>query len=419
MSAKAISAASRKATRQHSPSTRFPKRIFHGAVTQVRQSPQTVQNVVTYDVVVSVDNSDLALKPGMTAATRIIIDQRDDVLRVPDQALRYRRRADRSGGESPACRDAAHAQIWVLRDGQPVAVPVVTGLDDDSFTEIVSGDLKPGDQVITGEQSAAHAAASRACRAPRSEQPDGSRTDMPEPVIRVENVTRTYHVGDVDVHALRGVSLTSSAASSSPSWARPAPANRRSCRSSAASTGRPAAIICFEGVDVARLSEPELARIRSERLGFVFQSFNLLARTSAHRERRACRCSMRRPGPRGVASRFERARAALQPARPRRSRAQHARPALRRPAATRRHRARPDQRAGLLLADEPTGNLDTRTSHEIMETLHALNRERGVTIIVVTHESDIAAYADRIVTMRDGQIISDQRTSTAAPRARR
>ena len=71
----------------------------------------------------------------------------------------------------------------------------------------------------------------------------------------------------------------------------------------------------------------------------------------------------------------------------------------------------------LLLADEPTGNLDTRTSHEIMETLQSLNREQGVTIVVVTHEADIAAYADRIVTMRDGQIVSDERQ--AKPLARR
>ncbi len=67
----------------------------------------------------------------------------------------------------------------------------------------------------------------------------------------------------------------------------------------------------------------------------------------------------------------------------------------------------------LLLADEPTGNLDTRTSHEIMETLVALNREQGVTIVLVTHEPDIAAYADRVVTMRDGKIISDERVAKA------
>ena len=69
----------------------------------------------------------------------------------------------------------------------------------------------------------------------------------------------------------------------------------------------------------------------------------------------------------------------------------------------------------LLLADEPTGNLDTRTSHEIMQTLTALNREHGVTIIVVTHEADIGAYADRMLTMRDGKIISDEKKRSSAP----
>jgi HlyD family secretion protein len=125
----------------------FPKRTFRGIVGQVRQSPQTIQNVVTYDVVVSVDNSDLALKPGMTAAVRVVIDQRDDVIRVPNAALRYRP----SG--LAGRRELDQAQIWVLRDGQPLAIPVVKGLDDDSFTEIVSGDVKTSDQVIIAEQS--------------------------------------------------------------------------------------------------------------------------------------------------------------------------------------------------------------------------------------------------------------------------
>jgi HlyD family secretion protein len=124
----------------------FPKRIFRGLVSQVRQSPQTVQNVVTYDVVVSVDNADLALKPGMTAATRIVIDERDDVIRVPNAALRYR--PAEFGSKEPD-----REQVFVLRDGQPTAVPVGLGLDDDSFTEITNGDLKADDRVITGEQS--------------------------------------------------------------------------------------------------------------------------------------------------------------------------------------------------------------------------------------------------------------------------
>ena len=127
----------------------YAKRTFEGTVTQVRHSPQTVQNVVTYDIVISVDNSDLALLPGLTAASRIVVDQRSDAMRVPNQALRYVPRNVLRAASSD------HAKVWVLREEQPMAVAVVTGLDDDSFTEIVSGDLKPGDLVITAEQLAA------------------------------------------------------------------------------------------------------------------------------------------------------------------------------------------------------------------------------------------------------------------------
>jgi HlyD family secretion protein len=137
----------------------FPKRIFAGLVSQVRQSPQTVQNVVTYDVVVSVQNTDLSLKPGMTAATAIVTESREDVTRVSNQALRYRP-SNPSAAQLPKLAEG-QARVWVLRDGQPTAVSVVTGLDDDSYTEIVSGDLKPGDQVITGEQAGGTASPSR------------------------------------------------------------------------------------------------------------------------------------------------------------------------------------------------------------------------------------------------------------------
>ena len=140
----------------------FPKRTFEGAVVQVRQSPQTVQNVVTFDVVIGADNSDLAMKPGMTASTRIVTDERNNVIRVPSPALRYRPGglagpARRQSDEKPtetATGETSQARLWVLRDGQPVSVPVLIGLEDDSFTEIVQGDVKPGDQVITGEQLA-------------------------------------------------------------------------------------------------------------------------------------------------------------------------------------------------------------------------------------------------------------------------
>jgi HlyD family secretion protein len=141
----------------------FPNRIFEGTVTQVRQSPQSVQNVVTFDAVVSVDNSDLALKPGMTASTRIVTEQRKDVLRVPNQALRYAPggvagSTSAATGNAPGpipSNDTGQAQLWVLRDGTPLAIPVVIGLDDDSFTEIAKGAVAPGDLAIVGAEQGA------------------------------------------------------------------------------------------------------------------------------------------------------------------------------------------------------------------------------------------------------------------------
>jgi HlyD family secretion protein len=123
----------------------FPKRTFQGTVVQVRQSPQTIQNVVTYDVVVGVDNTDLALKPGLTAGTRIVVDQRENAVRVPNQALRYT-----PTGSSPVRPE--QTRVWVLRDGRPVLVQVTTGLDDERYAEILRGEVTAGDQVIVGEQ---------------------------------------------------------------------------------------------------------------------------------------------------------------------------------------------------------------------------------------------------------------------------
>jgi len=142
----------------------FPDSTFEATVTQVRQAPQTVQNVVTYDVVATVPNAQLLLKPGMTATVRIITAERDNVLRVPDQALRYV-----PGGLSAAKAqsDAQEPQVWVLRNGSPVRVPVKTGLDDDTYTEIVSGGVQPGDKVIVSERSGASGKASSAAPAMR------------------------------------------------------------------------------------------------------------------------------------------------------------------------------------------------------------------------------------------------------------
>jgi len=126
----------------------FPDRTFSGVVTQVRQAPQTVQNVVTYDVVITVPNSEFLLKPGMTATVRIVTDERKNVLRVPNQALRYT-----PGGLAAGAEEAGAAQVWVLRNGKPQAVPVTTGLDDDNYTEITGGELRSGDAVIVSERA--------------------------------------------------------------------------------------------------------------------------------------------------------------------------------------------------------------------------------------------------------------------------
>ncbi len=140
----------------------FTDRSFHGKVAQVRQAPQTVQNVVTYDVVVDADNSAFLLKPGMTATVAIVTARRSGVLRVPDQALRFVPAAARTvkppgaaagAGASGGAGAAHQARVWVLRGDKPTALTVRTGLDDDSYTEIVAGALGTDDQVITGEVS--------------------------------------------------------------------------------------------------------------------------------------------------------------------------------------------------------------------------------------------------------------------------
>ena len=237
---------------------------------------------------------------------------------------------------------------------------------------------------------------------------------MSDAVIAIEDVTRTYHVGDIDVHALAGVNFTVErgefvAIMGSSGSGKSTLMSILGCLDRP-STGR----YLLDGIDVASLPEPDLARIRSERLGFVFQSFNLLSRTSAA-ENVALPLLYSDEGKSGRNARFARAHEAL------------ARLGL-----GDRAENTPSQLSGgqqqrvaiaralinspsLLLADEPTGNLDTRTSHEIMQTLTQLNQEEGVTIVLVTHESDIAAYGNRMVTMRDGRILSDERKKSAIP----
>ncbi len=230
---------------------------------------------------------------------------------------------------------------------------------------------------------------------------------MADAVVRLIDLTRTFQLGDTEVRALQGVSVSVDrgefvAIMGSSGSGKSTMMNIIGC------LDRPTSgQFLFEGRDVARLPEPELADIRSQRIGFVFQSFNLLARTSALEN--------------VILPLLYGAAAALTSS----ERNDRGREMLTSVGLADRARSMPNQLSGgqqqrialaralinhpaLLLADEPTGNLDTRTSHEIMEIIRSLNREQGVTVIVVTHESDIAAYADRVIVMRDGRILSDE-----------
>ncbi|MBI3300901.1 MAG: efflux RND transporter periplasmic adaptor subunit [Deltaproteobacteria bacterium] len=144
----------------------YPERKFWGEVTQVRNAPQNVQNVVTYDVVVSVDNPDLALKPGMTASISIISAHRDNVLKVPLAALRFRppsvsgngklgkgeREHEQPGGQGAGGKkEESRRRVWIRADDQGLQpVPVRVGISDDTYAELIEGALKEGDEVVTG-----------------------------------------------------------------------------------------------------------------------------------------------------------------------------------------------------------------------------------------------------------------------------
>ena len=129
----------------------YPKNTFEGRVTQVRKAPITVQNVVTYDAVISVDNPDLLLLPGMTANAKVVTDERKGVLRVPEQALRFEPGGLTAAKGKSALGARRGSQVWVLKDGGPVAVPVTVGLEDGTWAQVTGGRLEEGDAVITDE----------------------------------------------------------------------------------------------------------------------------------------------------------------------------------------------------------------------------------------------------------------------------
>jgi putative ABC transport system ATP-binding protein len=223
------------------------------------------------------------------------------------------------------------------------------------------------------------------------------------PTIRLENVFKTYDLGEIQVHALRGVSLEVHpgefvAVMGASGSGKSTLMNIIGC------LDKPTRGNYFlDGKDVSGLTKKELAKIRSQKLGFVFQQFNLLSRTSAlenvelptiyagvpiqERERRA-RESLKRVGLSDREGHFPSQLSGGQQQRVAIARALVNNPSL-------------------LLADEPTGNLDSRTSVEIMDIFQKLNGEHGLTVVIVTHETDIAQYAKRALEFRDGKMKKD------------
>jgi putative ABC transport system ATP-binding protein len=224
-------------------------------------------------------------------------------------------------------------------------------------------------------------------------------------VIELDQIHKTYTMGDVEVHALRGISLTIRegefvAIMSTSGSGKSTTMNIIGCLDRP-TKGR----YILDGQDVSEMTKDERADIRSHKLGFVFQGFNLLSRTSAlenvelpmlyagidSTERHAR--AMEALASVGLAGREQNHPNQL-------SGGQQQRVAIARSLVN--HPA-------LILADEPTGNLDSRTSVEVMEIFQRLNRERGITLVLVTHEPDIAEYADRVIVFKDGRIKKDYR----------
>jgi macrolide transport system ATP-binding/permease protein len=232
--------------------------------------------------------------------------------------------------------------------------------------------------------------------------------DADGPLLVVRDVTKTYRLGDIEVHALRGVSLTVRrgeflAIMGASGSGKSTLMNILGCLDVPS-----AGDYLLEGIDVARLDEASLARVRGRRIGFVFQSFNLLARTSAVENVEL---------PLFYSGQF-----ADNPAR--------AREMLATVGLADRTGNLPNQLSGgqqqrvaiaralvndpaIVLADEPTGNLDSQTAADILATIRSCNRERNVTVVLVTHERTLAEQADRIITIRDGLIVSDELTGNA------
>jgi putative ABC transport system ATP-binding protein len=224
------------------------------------------------------------------------------------------------------------------------------------------------------------------------------------PLIACQDVWKIYRLGDVEVQALRGVSLRIdrgefAAVMGSSGSGKTTLMNILGCLDTPTK-----GVYWLDGRDIPAAGADELAEIRNRKIGFVFQNFSLIPRTTAWE-------NVQLPlFYRGIPFREQRRQASAALARVGLAGREHHHPAQlsggqqQRVAIARALVASPT----ILLADEPTGNLDTESSREIMEILASLNRDEGLTIVLVTHEAEIAAYASRELLVKDGQIVGDR-----------
>jgi putative ABC transport system ATP-binding protein len=225
-------------------------------------------------------------------------------------------------------------------------------------------------------------------------------------VIEVEELTRTYQTGDVEVPALRGVTFTIERGDFVAIMG-PSGSGKSTTMNLLGCLDQPTrGSYRLDGVEVSTLSKDELAYIRNLKIGFVFQGFNLLARTSALEN---CELPMLYSNRWPAKERVSRATASLQ-AVGLGHRLDHVPTQLSGGEQQRVAIARAlVNEPAILLADEPTGNLDSKTSVDVMRIFQELNERQGITIILVTHEPDIAQFSKRVITFRDGRIRSDTR----------
>ena len=227
--------------------------------------------------------------------------------------------------------------------------------------------------------------------------------DSALPLIRLRGVTKVYGSGQAELFALKGIDLDIQAGEFVAIMG-PSGSGKSTAMNILGCLDKPSAgQYLFRGAAVESLSRDQLARLRRRYLGFVFQGFNLLARTSAQENVELPLLYRGESGPRrhrlaaealaavGLAGWEMHTPAEL-------SGGQQQRVAIARAFVT---------QPAVLLADEPTGNLDTQRSREIMDLLRGLNRNQGITVLMVTHEADMAAYADRLVHFIDGRIDRD------------